>query len=254
MRPHIRHDRLFAVLLLSVVALAWFSLWLWGSSPYGRFLEHDALGDISGDDAALLLLFLAGWTLMVFAMMLPTSLPLIALFHRMVGERTGHLRLVSLLVAGYLAVWTGFGVVVHLGDLGLHQALLLVSVLDGYDQGIGAGILILAGVYQFTPLKFHCLDKCRSPLSFIAGHWSGGDDSRRAFSLGLSHGLYCLGCCWSLMLLMFAVGSGNIGWMLTLGAIMAVEKNAPWGKRIGKPLGAALIVVGLLTAANVGFW
>ena len=253
MLPRVRNDRLFVALLIAVVALAWLSLWVWGRSPYSRFLEHDALGELSGEDAALLVFFAASWTLMVFAMMLPTSLPLIALFHRMASHKSSHVRLVSLLIAGYLAVWAGFGVLVHVGDLAIHQAFFRVPELYGYDRHVGAGILVLAGVYQFTPLKYHCLDKCRSPLSFIAGHWSGGGDSRQAFNLGLSHGVYCLGCCWSLMLLMFAVGSGSIGWMLALGAVMAIEKNAPWGRRISGPLGAALIAVGLLTAIGTHF-
>ena len=252
MRPQVRNDRLFLALLAVVVGLAWVSLWVWGRSPYARFLEHDALANISGEDAALLAFFLAGWTLMVFAMMLPTSLPLIALFHRMVRDRAERLWLVFLLIGGYIAVWAGFGALVHLADLALHQGIYRAPVLDSNDRAIGAAILVLAGMYQFTPLKRHCLDKCRSPLSFIAGHWHSTAASRQAFRLGLSHGLYCLGCCWSLMLIMFAVGSGSIGWMLALGAIMAVEKNLPWGRRLSSPLGVALVAAGLLTAVNVG--
>ena len=272
MRPQVRNDRLFFALLVAVVGLAWVSLWVWGRSPYARFLEHDALASVSREDAALLAFFLAGWTLMVFAMMLPTSLPLITLFHRMVRDRAERLWLVFLLIGGYIAVWVGFGVLVHLADLALHEGVYRVPVLGSSERAIGATILVLAGVYQFTPLKRHCLDKCRSPMSFIAGHWHGTaasleTDPRRAsraarrlraafsvqaFRLGVSHGLYCLGCCWSLMLLMFAVGSGNIGWMLALGAIMAVEKNLPWGRRLSSPLGVVLVASGLLTALGLG--
>ena len=84
---------------------------------------------------------------------------------------------------------------------------------------------MLAGLYQFTPLKYACLDKCRSPLSFITEHWRGSHERTQAFRLGVHHGLFCIGCCWSLMLLMFAVGVGNLGWMLVLGALMAIEKT-----------------------------
>jgi len=92
-----------------------------------------------------------------------------------------------------------------------------------------------------SALKYRCLDKCRSPLNFIVGHWQGGHEQAQAFKLGVNHGIFCLGCCWSLMLLMFAIGVGNIGWMLALGTVMAVEKNMPWGRRLSGPLGIVLL-------------
>ena len=101
-------------------------------------------------------------------------------------------------------------------------------------------------------LKYHCLDKCRSPFSFIAGHWSGGDEAVQAVRLGADHGLFCVGCCCSLMLLMFGVGAGNIGWMLVLGSVMALEKNMPWGRRLSKPLGVTLIVCGAIVTLGYG--
>ena len=104
---------------------------------------------------------------------------------------------------------------------------------------------MLAGLYQFTPLKYACLDKCRSPLGFITEHWHGSHERIHAFRLGVRHGLFCIGCCWSLMLLMFAVGVGNLGWMLVLGALMAIEKNLPWGRRFSAPLGVVLLCWGL---------
>ena len=250
----VRNDRLFIALLLSVVALAWLSLWVWGQSPYERFLDHEELTQVTGEDAALLVLFVAGWTLMIFAMMLPTTLPLIALFHTIIRDRSNHLQLVGLLILGYLVVWTGFGVLIHLADILVHEGAEQIGWLEANYWVIGAGTLILAGVYQFTPLKYHCLDKCRSPYSFIAGHWSGGNESAQALRLGTDHGLFCVGCCWSLMLLMFGVGAGNIGWMLVLGSVMAVEKNMPWGRRLSKPLGVTLVVCGTLVALGYGTW
>ena len=244
----VRNDKLFVALLLAVIALAWLSLWVWGQSPYGRFLDHEALTDVSGEDAGLLVFFVAGWTLMIFAMMLPTSLPLIALFQTMTRDRSHHTRLVALLVAGYLAVWMGFGVVIHLADLAVHEAAEYSSWLEANYWVIGASTLMVAGVYQFTPLKYYCLDKCRSPFSFIAGHWSGGNESVQSLRLGMDHGIFCVGCCWSLMLLMFGVGAGNLGWMLVLGGVMAVEKNMPWGRRLSASLGVTLFCWGLATA------
>ena len=114
---------------------------------------------------------------------------------------------------------------------------------------------MLAGVYQFTPLKYRCLDKCRSPLSFITEHWRGRNERVQSLWLGVHRGIFCVGCCWSLMLLMFAVGAGNIGWMLVLGMVMAIEKNMPWGRRLGKPLGVLLLALSgvIVIAAGLDF-
>ena len=248
----VRNDKLFLALLVALIAVAWMSLWVWGQSPYARFLDHEALTELTGEDVTLLVFFVAGWTLMIFAMMLPTTLPLMTMFHKMVRDRPSHLRLVGLLVFGYLAVWSGFGVLIHLADVLVHEGAERIGWLEANYWAIGAGTLILAGVYQFTPLKYHCLDKCRSPFSFIAGHWSGGNEAVQAVRLGADHGLFCVGCCWSLMLLMFGVGAGNIGWMLVLGSVMALEKNMPWGRRLSKPLGVTLIVSGAIVTLGYG--
>jgi predicted metal-binding membrane protein len=236
------------VLLLTsgVIALAWLSLWLWGQSPYGRLLHHDELSRADLGDGLLVLVMVAGWILMIVAMMLPTSLPLVALFHRLTRQRQDHAWLMGLLLAGYLGLWAVFGLVVHVGDALLHAAVAQSAWLGAHAWTMGAGLLVLAGLYQFTPLKYACLDKCRSPLSFITEHWRGTQERTQAFRLGMRHGLFCIGCCWSLMLLMFAVGMGNLGWMLILGAVMAIEKNLPWGRRISAPLGVGLVCWGLV--------
>jgi predicted metal-binding membrane protein len=248
--------RLLIAVLGALVALAWGVLWAWGRSPDGRLLSHELLaqGGKRGtpEGAVLALVFVSGWTLMTVAMMLPTSLPLVGLFHSLVRGRPHRARLVALLVAGYLGVWTLFGAIAHAGDFALHRLVEQLPWLQARPWAVGASVLVLAGVYQFTPLKDRCLDQCRSPLSFITQHWRGRDEAWQSFTLGLHHGLFCLGCCWSLMLLMFAVGVGNLGWMLLLGAVMAVEKNVSWGKRISRPLGFALVGSG--AAAVLSAW
>jgi predicted metal-binding membrane protein len=237
--------RPFFVLMVALIAMTWLALAIWSASPYARFLDHEVLGELefamSGQYLVFLLVFVAGWTLMTVAMMLPTSMPLVMLFRRLTAQRPDHLRLVSLLIVGYLGVWVFFGGLAHVGDLFVHQAVERSEWLETNAWVIGAGTIMLAGIYQFTPLKYKCLDKCRSPLSFIAEHWRGSHEALHAFRLGAHHGLFCVGCCWSLMLLMFVVGIGNVGWMLALGAVMAVEKNMPWGKKFSAPLGLALI-------------
>jgi predicted metal-binding membrane protein len=250
--PRIGDRRPFLIVLAGLVVLAWLALLIWGQSPYSRFLHHEALEETRITDGryfADALLFVGGWSLMTVAMMLPTSLPLVMLFQRLVQRRTNGGRLVALLVIGYLSVWTAFGALAHLGDLGLHQIAEQSVWLEENAWTIGAASLLVAGAYQFTPLKYHCLDKCRSPLSFIVEHWRGKDEQAQSFRLGVHHGIFCVGCCWSLMLLMFGVGIGSFGWMLALGAVMAVEKNMPWGRRLSAPLGVALLASGLALVA-----
>jgi predicted metal-binding membrane protein len=138
---------------------------------------------------ALLLLFVAGWTLMTVAMMLPTSLPLVAVFRSLVRRRRDGGTLVGLVVLGYLSIWTVFAFAVHLGDQGIHTAVERSGWLEANAWAIGAGTVLLAGAYQFTPLKYHCLEKCRSPMGFVLSNWHGGRGVLEAFRLGASRRL-----------------------------------------------------------------
>jgi predicted metal-binding membrane protein len=249
--PRVHDSRILAALLSSLVVLAWWALWLGESSAWGHALVHRG-GAMhgGGSPAALAAIFVLGWTLMTVAMMLPTSSPLILLFHRMVGGRPHAGWLVALLGAGYLAVWILFGAVVYLLSRAIHKAAAAVPWLAENAWAPGAAIFLGAGLYQFTPLKYACLDKCRSPMTFLIERWRGNRAARDAFRLGVEHGIYCVGCCWSLMLVMFAVGAASAGWMLGLGAVMAAEKNLPWGRRLSAPVGAALIAAAALMCAG----
>jgi predicted metal-binding membrane protein len=231
------------------VTLAWIALWAWGASPYGRYLDHRNLDKVGGHEYVLAL-FVAGWVVMIVAMMLPTSLPLLLLFGGMVRRRSDCQRLLALLVVGYVSVWTMFGLLVHLADTALHTLVAASPWLQVHVWLIGAATLLVAGGYQFTSLKYHCLEQCRSPLAFITSHWRGRHDARQAFLLGIHHGLFCVGCCWSLMLLMFAVGMGSLAWMLGLGVITAVEKNMRWGRRVAAPLGLVLVLASVAVAVT----
>ena len=187
---------------------------------------------------------------MMAAMMLPTTLPLFGAFDRLTAQRADQRRLLMLLGLGYVAVWGVFGLVAH----GLHASLLRLfdslPWLAWHGWLIGAAIFALAGAFQFSALKQRCLDKCRAPLSFVIEHWRGHAQARQAFALGAHHGLFCVGCCWALMLLMFALGAGNLGWMLALAAVMAIEKNVAWGRRLSAPLGVALLAWAAVTVAT----
>jgi predicted metal-binding membrane protein len=247
-----------------LIAIAWLALALWAASPYGRYLDHGNWSEIGlaaavcralpGGEVLLPgLLYSGGWLLMTAAMMLPTTLPLLRRFERLTSARQDRHRLVLLLIAGYLLVWGAFGIAAHLLDAALHQIVRHSAWLAADGWILGAVVLGAAGAFQFSRLKYRCLDQCRSPLGFITRHWRGRRPSRDALRLGAHHGAFCVGCCWAIMLLMFVVGTGNVGWMLALGAVMAVEKNMPWGRRLSRPLGAALVTWGaLVVAVNFG--
>jgi predicted metal-binding membrane protein len=243
----------FPRLAVGLVVLSWITLLIWEASPYGRYLNH---GDWTAPElgAAIcaavpscswlvpIVLYCSGWLLMSTAMMLPTALPLIRLFDRMIAGRSDQANLHSLLIAGYLLVWTGFGVIAHFLDRGVHAGVANWIWLSLHPWVAGVGVLALAGAFQFSATKYHCMDKCRTPLGFIMSYWHGPRPRREAFCLGLAHGIYCVGCCWALMLIMFVVGTGSLGWMLFLGLIMGMEKNHRWGRRLSAPLGVVLLV------------
>lgn len=197
------------------------------------------------------LLYASGWVLMIAAMMLPTTLPLLEIFRRVVMGRPDGSRLIAILIAGYLLAWFAFGLAAHAIDWALLDAAQAVPWFVAYGWSVGAAVVGAAGLFQFSALKYRCLDKCRTPFGFVAERWRGRRPARDAFAIGFGHGVFCVGCCWALMLLMFAVGTGNLGWMLALGALMAIEKNAPWGRRISAPLGVALLLWGAAVMVNV---
>jgi predicted metal-binding membrane protein len=243
---------LFLPLFGVLVLLAWAGLWTWWRSPYGAWLGHEdwrVIGPMAdlcrslpgGQLIVPAAVTAVAWTVMTAAMMLPSTFPLLSMFDRLTGGRPDHGRLMVLLVLGYMAVWGLFGVLAH----GLHAGLqwlvagLPALALQGWT--IAAALIAIAGAFQFSSLKERCLARCRSPFGFVAQHWRGGSRARQAVLLGAHHGLFCVGCCWALMLLMFALGAGSLGWMLVLAALMAVEKNVSWGRRLSAPLGVGLL-------------
>ena len=243
-------DGILLGLLAAMVLMAWCALWLGGNSTYGHVLMHGSghLGTASQSLALFAVIFVVSWTLMTVAMMLPTSVPLILLFHRMVRDRESAAWLVTVLLCGYVATWTLCGVLLQLANWALRAGLAHVWWLAAAPWIGGAVILTVAGLYQFSSLKYACLDKCRSPLSFITSRWQGGNESAQALRIGVEHGLFCVGCCWSLMALMFLVGTGNLVWMLLLAAVMALEKNLPWGRRLSAPLGWLMLTAAVAMA------
>ena len=244
--------RAFLALIGGLIALAWLTLLLWELSPYGRYLDHGRWTELglaawlcqalpAGSVVLPALLYVVGWVLMTAAMMLPTTLPLLAIFARLIEKRPDRARLLALVILGYLLIWGAFGLAAHGVDYLLHRLVVAVPWLTFNGWIIGAGVLAAAGAFQFSTLKYDCLDKCRAPFSFVNEHWRGRAAHRQSFLLGIHHGIFCVGCCWAIMLLMFVVGTGSVGWMLALGTVMAIEKNVPWGRRLSAPLGVGLL-------------
>ncbi|MDE1463884.1 DUF2182 domain-containing protein [Spartinivicinus poritis] len=247
---------LFVPTTVVLVVVAWLVLFWWEQSPYSHYILHGPAASHGmhhhGPVSPAVVMYLLGWMLMCIAMMLPTTLPLIQIFHRIAASHSHRWLLVSLLISGYLLVWLLFGVVAHLAQWGATQYLFGHHGLGDKAWVLSTVLLLTAGAFQFSQLKYQCLDKCRTPLSFVMSYWRGSHYYRQAWLLGLHHGLYCVGCCWALMLLMFAVGTGSVAWMLLLGAVMAIEKNVSWGKQMAKPVGYILLLWGGgLVAQNI---
>jgi predicted metal-binding membrane protein len=257
------HRTLFAWLVLALAAASWLALWGLNTSPYGRYLGHGGYLD-DGAFAALCraipqgeyvvpaLLHAGGWVLMIAAMMLPTTLPLLEIFRQMTRGRADATKLAALVVAGFFVAWLAFGLVAHVADAALDRAAMREPWFLEHGWIVGAAMLAGAGLFQFSALKYRCLEQCRTPFGFVVSRWHGRAPAREAFRLGIDHGIFCVGCCWALMLVMFVVGTGSIGWMLALAALMAGEKNLRDGARLRLPIGLGLLgVAGAIVAARI---
>jgi predicted metal-binding membrane protein len=192
----------------------------------------------------LVLVFLM-WATMMVAMMLPSALPTILIFHRAVQNdpavRSPAVRMWGF-TAGYILAWSAFSAVVTLLQWRLAAAALLSPMMVSASPWLGGAILVVTGVYQWTPFKHACLRHCRSPLAFLAEHWRPGMPG--AMRLGLQHGLYCVGCCWALMLLLFVGGVMSLLWIACVTAFILLEKLAPYGAQGGRLSGLALVLAG----------
>jgi predicted metal-binding membrane protein len=211
-------------------------------------LHHDALIEGGPPLWAALLLFLAAWQAMVAAMMLPSSLPLIRLFDVVSRQQEGGARARAAFLGGYAAVWTGFGALAFLGDVAVHHAVEAVPALSERPWLIAGSVLAVAGAFQFSDLKDRCLSKCRHPGPYLLARYRRG--AAAGFRLGFGHGLYCLGCCWALMLVMFAVGVAVLWWMAALTAAMVYEKTARNGPLLTPVVGVLLLALSVVAFAH----
>ena len=239
--PFPRERKLILSLLLILAAASW-ALLIWQSVAMNS--QAMGMGLTMGMSAVL---FIAIWAVMMIAMMFPTAAPMILMFTTVyAGKRQQGRAFVPtwVFVGAYLLVWTLFGVLAY-------PLALLAESLAGQSMWlmtnaprIGGALLVVAGLYQLSPLKHLCLAKCRTPLQFILGSWRDGYGG--AFRMGFVHGAYCLGCCWFLFVLLFPLGIMNIAVMALLTALIFAEKSVPLGRQISQITGVALISYGVL--------
>jgi predicted metal-binding membrane protein len=232
-RPRVRAPRP----VLVAIAAAWGLAVTAELSGTAETLHHDAL--IEGGSPWAVLVFLLAWQAMVAAMMLPSALPLIRLFEAVSRNQERPWRARSAFLGGYAAVWTAFGALALLGDSVVHHTVDAFPWLSERPWLVAGGVLALAGAFQFSDLKDQCLSKCRQPGPYLFAHYRRGAEA--GFRLGFGHGLFCLGCCWALMLVMFAAGVAVLWWMAALTAVMVYEKTGRHGRALTPVVGIVLL-------------
>lgn len=237
-RDWITRDRLILLLGLVVMTLlAWAYTIHLAAAAHGMSMPR-VMAWGPGD---FLMMFIM-WAVMMVAMMLPSATPMILGYSTIQHRRTSaaNPRLaVAAFTLSYIVVWTGFSLAATLANWGLHQTGLMTSKMGSAATLLAGILLIVAGLYQWTPLKSTCLKKCRSPVMFLLTNWHDG--IRGAWWMGLQHGTYCVLCCWALMTLLFVLGVMNLAWIAVLTGIALLEKLMPWGMTVARGLGVVLI-------------
>jgi predicted metal-binding membrane protein len=238
----LRHDRAaLTVLALLVPLVCWWWIAVMARDMYGPMTGASAWMMRSRWDAPHLVLLWGMWAVMMIAMMLPSAAPMILLAGgaaRRHDDNDGA-RQTWLLALGYVAVWALFSMGATTLQWGLARLLVLTPMMEASSRPAAGVFLAVAGIYQWTPLKRKCLTTCQSPLAFLMRRWHSG--SWGAFRMGLAHGAYCVGCCWALMLLLFAGGVMNLTVIVALTALVAFEKLAPAGVQSARVSGLLLM-------------
>ena len=194
-----------------------------------------------------LLLMFVMWAVMMVGMMTPSVAPVVLLFvnvrQRAISDGQ-QFASTGWFVGGYLLAWTGFAFLATIAQWGLERGALLTPMMAVASWRLGGLLLIVAGLYQWSPLKRRCLGHCQSPLTFLQRHGGFRRGAWQSLALGIHHGIYCLGCCWTLMALLFAGGVMNVIWIAGIAALVLVEKATPAGRTFGKIAGIGLVAAG----------
>jgi predicted metal-binding membrane protein len=243
----LRRDRWLVGLALAVViALCWAWIVPMAVDMYGNMSGSSAWMMTDRWDFTHLALLFAMWAVMMAGMMLPSAAPALLIYAAVVRKSPDGARAAAHAYAfggGYLLVWTVFSLAATVLQRALAKLLLLSPMMETSDRRLGGALLLVAGLFQFTPFKRACLQYCRSPAEFLTRHWRPGVAG--GFRLGWLHGLYCLGCCWALMLLLFVGGVMNLWWIAGLTVFVLLEKVAPLGAQGGRLSGLPLMALGL---------
>jgi predicted metal-binding membrane protein len=261
----LRRDRLIvASALVVIVALAWgYVFWLAADMdmggmnmsgsrmiPAGAGLMAPASAPWSAVEFALVFLM---WAVMMVGMMAPSAAPMILLYVRV--SRQGHssgkpFAATGWFAAGYFLAWAAFSLAATLVQWILEREAWLDARMASGNALLGAIVLLAAGIYQFTPLKSACLVQCQSPFRFLMSHGGFRSTVFGCVQLGFLHGVYCVGCCWILMALLFVVGVMNVLWIAALALLVLVEKLTPWGRWVARVAGAVCMVAGVWMLAG----
>lgn len=220
---------------------AWVVLFAWQRSIFSGLMGHEALGDHHISLPWQMAGFFLSWSLMVVAMMLPGSLPVILQASQRASRSGTAGRMTANILAGYLVPWMLFGLLVFQGDRVLHNLAEHGGPLEPFTGWILPVLALAAGLYQLSPLKHRSLAGCRLETTAVEPALHASSRARVGWERGLHLGAVCLGSCWPLMLVMVSTGLHRLDWMLAMGVIMAAERIAPWGNRLARWVGFGLI-------------
>ncbi len=237
----LRRDRVVVLgSIAAITALAWLTLFDMAAGT-ASMADMARLRPWTGAEAAMTVVM---WAVMMVGMMLPSATPMVLLYARVCRKRLDMAAPdTGAFVMGYVTVWALFSAAATALQWGLEQAALLSPTMTSASPFFAGIVLVLAGLYQWTPAKHACLSRCRSPVEFLSTHWRPGAGG--AFTMGLRHGAFCVGCCWALMALLFVGGVMNLLWVALITVFVLLEKVVLFGHGVGKTAGALLALAGL---------
>ena len=249
----LKRDRIVVISgLAGVTALAWVYMFHLAWGMHMDMGMEMAMPHMRSWGAVDFILMFVMWAVMMVAMMVPSATPMILMFatvNRRRRERQAPFVPTGVFLLGYLLVWTGFSALATSAQWGLHTTALCSPMMVSMSPTLGSALLLAAGIFQWSRLKYTCLTHCRSPLGFLMSEWREG--TRGVLIMGLRHGSYCVGCCWLLMTLLFVAGVMNLLWVATIAAFILAEKVVPAGPWLSRVTGLLLIGWGAWMAAEV---